>query len=198
MVRDGEGKKHSIFFPEGKGLVNGWSILAEKLKEVGVKMSQEKEEKLLSNFAHAGGCSEIACTFAEAVKYQRRGNNTIWVDTGESHIRRSMGTLKNCLVGGWKERPGVIPSVKEVELWAKVVWRLNRGLMVASLNNDLLSFEFEEAAEATYVLEGGHRTFWGGRLNLERWSPDSWCVKRKNGFGDLLWRKIKYGGILLV
>ena len=44
MVRDGEGKKHSIFFPEGKDLVNGWSILAEKLKEVGVKMPQEKEE----------------------------------------------------------------------------------------------------------------------------------------------------------
>ena len=39
MVRDGEGKKHSIFFPEGKGLINGWSILAGKLKEVGVKMS---------------------------------------------------------------------------------------------------------------------------------------------------------------
>ena len=45
MVRDGEGKKHSIFFPKGKGLVNGWSILAGKLKEVGVKMSQEKKEK---------------------------------------------------------------------------------------------------------------------------------------------------------
>ena len=44
MVRDGEGKKHSIFFPEGKGFVNEWSILAGKLKEVGVKMSQEKEE----------------------------------------------------------------------------------------------------------------------------------------------------------
>ena len=186
MVRDEEGKKHCIFFPAGKGLVNGWSILIEKLKEV---VAQEKEEKLLSNFARVGGWAENVCTFAEAAKNQRRGNNTIWMDTGESHMRRSMGTLKNCLVGVWKERPGIVPSVKEVESWAKVVWRLNGGLTVAYLNNDLMSFEFEEAADATYVLEGGVRSFRGGRLNLERWSPDSGCVKRKNQLNKL-WVRI--------
>ena len=94
MVRDGEGKKHSIFFPEGKGFVNGSSILAGKLKEVGVKMLQEKEEKSPSNFERSGGCSVTGCSFAEVVKYQRRGDNTIWVDTGESHLRSSLGTLK--------------------------------------------------------------------------------------------------------
>ena len=100
-----------------------------------------------------------------------------------------MGILKNCLVGVWKERPGIVPSVKEVESWAKVVWRLNGGLTVAYLNNDLMSFEFEEAADATYVLEGGRRSFRGRRLNLERWSPDSGCVKRKNQVNKL-WVRI--------
>ena len=52
--------------------------------------------------------------------------------------------------------------------------------MVAFLNNDLLIFEFEGAEEANYALEGGRKTFQGGRLNLERWNPDSGCVKRKN------------------
>ena len=168
MVRDGEGKKRSIFFPVGKGLVNGWSILARKLEEVGVKMLQEKEEKLLSNFERSRGCSETVRSFAEVVKYQRRGDNTIWVDKGESHLRSSLGTLKNCLVGSWKERPDAFPSVKEVESWAKAVWRLKGGLMVAFLNNDLLIFEFEDVEEANYALEGGCRTFRGGRLNLER------------------------------
>ena len=51
--------------------------------------------------------------------------------------------------------------------------------MVAFLNNDLLIFEFEGADEANYALEGDRRTFRGGRLNLERWNPDSGCVKRK-------------------
>ena len=83
-------------------------------------------------------------------------------------------------MGSWKERPDALPLVKEVESWAKAVWRLKGGLMVAFLNNDLLIFEFEDAEEANYALEGGCRTFWGGRLNLERWNPDFGCVKRKN------------------
>ena len=52
--------------------------------------------------------------------------------------------------------------------------------MVAFLNKDLLIFEFEDVEEANYALEGGRRTFQGGRLNLERWNPDSGCMKRKN------------------
>ena len=53
------------------------------------------------------------------------------MDAGESHLRSSLGTLKNCLVGSWKERSDALPSVKEVESWAKAVWRLKGGLMVA-------------------------------------------------------------------
>ena len=180
MVRDGEGKKHSIFFPEGKGFVNGWLILTGKLKEVGVNMLQEKEKKPPSSFECSGGCSETGRSFDEVVKYQRRGDNTIWVDTGEFHLRSSLGILKNCLGGSWKELSDSFPSTKEVESWAKAVWRLKGGLMVAFLNNDLLIFKFEGVEEANYALEGGRRTFRGGRLNLERWNPDSGCVERKN------------------
>ena len=35
--------------------------------------------------------------------------------------------LKNCLVGSWKELLDSLPSAKEVELWAKTVWRLKGG-----------------------------------------------------------------------
>ena len=61
-------------------------------------MSQENEEKLLSSFERFGWCSETVRSFAKVVKYQGRGDNTIWVDTSESHLRCSLGTLKNCLV----------------------------------------------------------------------------------------------------
>ena len=50
------------------------------------------------------------------------------MDTGESHLRSSLGTLKNCLVGSWKERSDALSSVKEVQSWAKVVWRLKGGV----------------------------------------------------------------------
>ena len=45
MVRDGEGKKHSVFFPKGKSFVNGWSLLVEKLRKVAVNEMQEKGKR---------------------------------------------------------------------------------------------------------------------------------------------------------
>ena len=36
-VIDGEGKRHKIFILEGRGLIKGWVLLADKLKEFGIK-----------------------------------------------------------------------------------------------------------------------------------------------------------------
>ena len=44
----------------------------------------------------------------------------MWVDAGESVPRDSMGTLKYCLVGSWKEQSESPPFAREVEKWAKV------------------------------------------------------------------------------
>ena len=40
-VADGEGKKHWLVFLEGRGLINGWSILAGKIRGLGFKPRQE-------------------------------------------------------------------------------------------------------------------------------------------------------------
>ena len=53
-------------------------------------MLQGKEKKPPSSFERSGGCSKTGRSFVEAVKYQRRGDNTIWVDTSESHPRSSL------------------------------------------------------------------------------------------------------------
>ena len=37
LVTDGEGKRHKIFIPEGRGLIKGWVVLADKLREFGIK-----------------------------------------------------------------------------------------------------------------------------------------------------------------
>ena len=29
---DAEGKKHRLFFPKGRGFLNGWALLAEKIR----------------------------------------------------------------------------------------------------------------------------------------------------------------------
>ena len=37
FAKDVEGKKHILFFPEGRGFLNGWALLAEKLRGLGIK-----------------------------------------------------------------------------------------------------------------------------------------------------------------
>ena len=41
-VTDGDGKRYRLFIPKGKGLVEGWELLAEKLKGLGVNGIQIK------------------------------------------------------------------------------------------------------------------------------------------------------------
>ena len=36
-VTNGEGKRHKIFIPEERGLIKGWVVLADKLRELGIK-----------------------------------------------------------------------------------------------------------------------------------------------------------------
>ena len=37
LIIDGEGKRHKRFIPEGRGLIKGWTLLADKLRELGIK-----------------------------------------------------------------------------------------------------------------------------------------------------------------
>ena len=40
---DVEGKKQRLIFPEGKGFLNGWALLVEKIRGLGFKPLQEKK-----------------------------------------------------------------------------------------------------------------------------------------------------------
>ena len=43
-------------------------------------------------------------------------------------------------MGRWEVPPDLIPLTKEMESWAKAIWRLKGGILVAFLNKDLLFF----------------------------------------------------------
>ena len=125
-VRDEEGKKHSLIFSEGKDTKKGWDYLANKLEELGI--SDKQEEK--STF-QAVNTQTDRRSFTDTVKLQRSPANTIWVDAGDLDPSSSWGTLKNCLVGSWKKIPDSIPSTRELESSARVVWKLKGGILVA-------------------------------------------------------------------
>ena len=174
-VRDEEGKKHSLIFPEGKDKKKGWENLAYKLNELG--MGVKKEDK--STF-QTTNIQKDRRSFADTVKSQSCRVNTIWVDAGVSGSSSSWGKLENSLVGSWKKAPDFIPMTRELESWGRAVWKLKGGVSVAFLNKDLMLFEFDFLEESNFVMERGCNFFRGGVLKLERWRPESGCVKNKN------------------
>ncbi|RVW40373.1 hypothetical protein CK203_092438 [Vitis vinifera] len=71
-VVDVEAKRFCLVFPEGKGLIGGWAILAEKLRVLGIVT--KKEDK----------------------------GEELWLQAGGRGLRRTEEVLGRCLVGRWE------------------------------------------------------------------------------------------------
>ena len=188
---DVDGKKHKLFFPEGRGFLNGWALLAEKLRGMGINRQEgtplssikavpTKEERIVRN---GPSKVEVPCGGPPVVKARedrnRKEDNTAWVDVGDCSSGKALGLLQWCLIGKWESRAEATPGEKMVEIWGREAWRLNEGLRVAILNEELLFLEFESQEEANRVLVSGSRNFRGRVLQLERWSPYYGCIRNK-------------------
>ena len=62
-------------------------------------------------------------------------------------------------------------------------------MLLAALNEDLFLLEFDSPEKAKWVLESGRRSFKGGALQLEWWSPESGCLRRKD-LGREVWIRV--------
>ena len=69
------------------------------------------------------------------------------------------------------------PTTREVKGWARNAWRwrLEGGLMIAFMSQDLLLLEFDFPEEAKRALDSGRRWLRGGSLKLEWWSSEAGC-----------------------
>ena len=81
------------------------------------------------------------------------------MDAGDPDLSSSWGMLENCLVGSWKTPPNSTPSTRELESWARAVWKLKGGITVVFLNSDLMLFEFDFLEESICVLKRGSNLF---------------------------------------
>ena len=48
-VTDGERKRHKIFIPKGRGLIQGWDLLVAKLTKLGIKGKTEERRDVVGN-----------------------------------------------------------------------------------------------------------------------------------------------------
>ena len=100
-------KRHRLFFPEGKGLLNEWALLAKALQGLGVKVNKDEKRKPFEiklrrkEELPRGGLSEDL-SFAAITKTGVRNQDTTWLDINNYIARRDLGMLKYGVVGSWE------------------------------------------------------------------------------------------------
>ena len=117
-VTDLDGKRHSLFFPEGEDLVNGWNMLEKALQELGYK--EDRGERGKEGKTHTNCKKEIQkgrlvpdLTRKFSSPGERR-EKTIWVNIREHSPTVDLGVLKYGVVGCWKVLPATKQTLLEV------------------------------------------------------------------------------------
>ena len=164
-VTDGEGKKHWLVFPEGRGFLNGCCLLAEKIRGLGFKSRVENIPGRTATLVPSKRDEEctsfkkniVTCEGESALRDVKVGDksviNTGWVDVGDCIHGKSLGSLQSCLIGRWEIQPASYPGLEELETWFSDAWRLNKDVMLTVLNEDLMLLEFNSPERAKWVLE---------------------------------------------
>ena len=173
-VRDSSAKRHCLIFPEGKGLANGWALLAKKLRSLGVdykkkvevrKRSEKEVKKVVK------GNSTSAASYVEKVILGLNGTiEKVRISLGKEEIRDKLRRLDCCLVG-WRDKgSSPIPDLKSLKRHVWTSWDVSGSLNVAELGRGLWMFEFESQKEAERILRRGSRRFRDFGLSLKKWS----------------------------
>ena len=177
-------KKHRLLFPEGNGLINGWTMLEEALKALGYKEDigdrRKLEKKSFLGKAKKQKGGSVPDTSMKLMSPGRRRQETIWADVSECSLEGDLGLLKYGVVGSWKVQPATAQSLTELVAWTKRVWRLKGRIAIHPLNQNLFFMGFELSKEAIWVMENGSRIFKGGVMQLEWWSPSTGCNKKRD------------------
>ena len=104
LVADADGKRHCLFFPEGNGLINGWTLLVEALQDMGTKASRREKRKPDETILHSkveiykGGQIKDQ-SFADITISRRKKQDTVWLDISDCIPKGDLGLLKRGVVG---------------------------------------------------------------------------------------------------
>ena len=163
-VRDLEAKRFCLVFPEGKGLVGGWFMLAQKLTALGIT-NQAMRNIDLGTFTsvkddyRGKGKEKGEGVFPKAVRMETGElREALWVHVGERDLISREEQLSRCLVGCFGDSVEAVPSLSLLKEWVYERWSLKGGLKIFSLGGALVLFEFEDKVEADWVLLRGSRS----------------------------------------
>ena len=178
-VRDLGRKSFGICIPEGKGLVRGWKIMAEKLRSLGVGTKRLERQK-------TNDCEERKAqvimdnpkSFARVVvgKGFELTEEMVRVRVGKNEIAERLGQLESCLVGWWGGGTSPIPDFKILKNRVWQTWKVKGSLKVEELRRGLWLFVFESPNEARRILKEGTGRLGGFPISLREWGKDVGCL----------------------
>ena len=186
-VVDSEAKRHCLVFPEGKGFLGGWALLAEKLRSIRIlsrdetreaDISQKTENKVGASKGKKEKSYVEVVNTREAPREKRLGE-AVWIQLGEEDVVKGRDFLDRCLVGSWGETGVSDSDLSDMEKWGKHHWKLQGEMKIARMGGFCFLIVFELKAEANNVLQRGFRRFKESVIHLERWDPSVGCSQRR-------------------
>ena len=189
VVRDAENKRFSLAFPEGRGLVGGWKVLASKLRSLGVTPLQWNGA-LMENLTPAQAPGSSIIRGSSSLQDCPVPHDAVWIKAEKEALVRNEELLGRCLVSFWEGDYDRLPDLASFGSWAKSSWFLEGNLWLSNLRENLLLLEFEFADEAERVFQSGARRFRGRNFYLEEWKPSVGCFERDRGDSRLVWIRI--------
>ncbi|RVX07796.1 putative ribonuclease H protein [Vitis vinifera] len=184
-VRDLEAKRFSLVFPEGRGLIGGWVLIAEKLRSLGIHLLDENKAGVGLVGAKEGRRveekkkgEENTRSFVEVAKAKAgRIGDAVWIQLGGRALKGRDEQLGRCLVGRWETEDKQCPNLDCLKLWGRSLWNLKGGVRFSYLGGTYFLAEFELAEEAERVLRRGNRRVQDKHFQLERWGLEAGCFR---------------------
>ena len=184
-VRDLEAKRFSLVFPEGRGLIGGWVLIAEKLRSLGIHLLDENKAGVGLVGAKEGRRveekkkgEENTRSFVEVAKAKAgRIGDAVWIQLGGRALKGRDEQLGRCLMGRWETEDKQCPNLDCLKLWGRSLWNLKGGVRFSYLGGTYFLAEFELAEEAERVLRRGNRRVQDKHFQLERWGLEAGCFR---------------------
>ena len=181
-IVDAEEKWYSICIPKGKGGREGWTVMAKVVRNLFTRVERREINK-----------DELSPNRAPSEKGERggrRSNIGIRMEVKEEESCRNEDRLGQCLIGKWDPKVAGGGDLERMGWMLASVWGLKGKLGLAWMDEGRALLEFEKAAEARKILDGGARLVGGIQVELKVWSPCFGCLEE----GDLAeeaWVRVK-------
>ena len=180
-VRDAGWKMFGICIPEGKGLVRGWKIMAEKLRSLGVGpkiLVRQKNVRKEIKVPEKRLAMATPKSFAKAVAGTGFGTSeeVVRVRVRKDEIVERLGQLESCLVGWWGGGTSSTPDLKSLKHRVWSTWKVTGSLKVEEPRRGLWLFGFENPNEVRRILREGTCRIGGLPISLREWGKDVGCM----------------------